>query len=553
MKQLLWVIVAMMVLGAVVPGCDDVPRYDGRLTAADSLIHDHADSALTMLEALAPTDLATEGDRAYHDLLLTQARYKCYKPATTDSAINRALAYYRAHPKEREKLTRAYIYKGAVMEELGHPDSAMLYYKTAEATADTCDYANLGHVYTRTACLYREYYGDEQKCFEKYQLAYRYHTLSGNKKLQLNSLYNMSMMIGITHQEEYEEYMNQAIKLAEDIGDPKKLFEITELRCRQLSRKSSTRQEAKLLALDCLSKYRQYANNDLFLDLAYLYAFENKQDSVSYFLSALNEELEESEKDRIKIRKTEILSLNSLQTGNIVDGSIHVFECNHLSDSILNNTKKYNIEKIDGKIDQIIEDGYLAKIHLGNGMIRLLSLVATIAIIAILLLIILRHIQAKKTRSIIEGLKSAAVDDHADMIDRIDDKNDIIEQMVVKLISFMKSYSGEKVQCSTSEMHQYIKDTFGDIIDDVFWNELASYSNRHYKNIISIIAGYPQVKNKDIRFIELMCCGFSDLEIAVIMNYSTKYVWNKKKNLAQKLGINVPLQEYLNGFLTSEP
>lgn len=65
MKHLLWIIAAMMVLGAVVPGCDDVPRYDGRLTAADSLIHDHADSALTMLEALTPSDLATEGDRAY--------------------------------------------------------------------------------------------------------------------------------------------------------------------------------------------------------------------------------------------------------------------------------------------------------------------------------------------------------------------------------------------------------------------------------------------------------------------------------------------------------
>ena len=110
----------MMVLGAVVPGCDDVPRYDGRLTAADSLIHDHADSALTMLEALTPSDLATEGDRAYHDLLLTQARYKCYRPATSDSAINRALAYY---PDDKQLLR---LYADA-LQATGDAKTAALY------------------------------------------------------------------------------------------------------------------------------------------------------------------------------------------------------------------------------------------------------------------------------------------------------------------------------------------------------------------------------------------------------------------------------------------
>ena len=124
MRKLMVFIWTMLVLGAMVPSCSNSHRYDSRLTAADSLIHDHADSALAILETLSPSDLATEGDRAYHDLLLTQARYKAYIPSTSDSDINRALGYYRAHPKEKEKLTRANIYKGAVMEELGHPDSA---------------------------------------------------------------------------------------------------------------------------------------------------------------------------------------------------------------------------------------------------------------------------------------------------------------------------------------------------------------------------------------------------------------------------------------------
>ncbi|MBQ9556370.1 MAG: tetratricopeptide repeat protein, partial [Muribaculaceae bacterium] len=118
MRGLLCVILTAVVLVAVVTGCGGARHYDGRLVAADSLMHDRPDSALALVEAVSADSLDGDGDRAYRDLLLTQARYRCYVPATSDSAINRALAYYLAHDGEREKLTRAYIYKGAVMEEL---------------------------------------------------------------------------------------------------------------------------------------------------------------------------------------------------------------------------------------------------------------------------------------------------------------------------------------------------------------------------------------------------------------------------------------------------
>ena len=64
----------MLVLGAVVSGCDSTHRYDSRLTAADSLMRSAPDSALVMVEAVNRDSLADEGDRAYRDLLLTQAR-----------------------------------------------------------------------------------------------------------------------------------------------------------------------------------------------------------------------------------------------------------------------------------------------------------------------------------------------------------------------------------------------------------------------------------------------------------------------------------------------
>ena len=106
MKHLPVVILLMVAaLVAVVTGCRGEVRYDARLTAADSLLTTAPDSALALVTALDSASLASEGDRAYHDLLVTQARYKCYITATSDSDINRALAYNRAHDGEQEKLS----------------------------------------------------------------------------------------------------------------------------------------------------------------------------------------------------------------------------------------------------------------------------------------------------------------------------------------------------------------------------------------------------------------------------------------------------------------
>lgn len=171
MRRIIWVIVVLGVLSSTIMSCGGRHPNDGRLVAADSLMQDLPDSALALVEDVCRDSLTAESDRAYRDLLFTQARYRCYITATSDSDINHALAYYRAHSLEREKLTRAYIYKGAVMDELGHPDSAMFYYKHAEATAAPDDYFNQGYSKMRMGALYRDYFSMEGRHIKKMEEA----------------------------------------------------------------------------------------------------------------------------------------------------------------------------------------------------------------------------------------------------------------------------------------------------------------------------------------------------------------------------------------------
>ena len=209
----------MVMLGAVVPGCRRAPQYDARLTAADSLLRTDPDSALALVEALDTSDLPAEHDRAYRALLLTQARYKTYVTATSDGDINRALAYYRAHPDDREKLTRAYVYKGAVMDELGHPDSTMLYYKTAESAADPDDYFNLGYTKMRMGALYRDHYAMDGKHIVKYEEALECFKCTDNTHYQLVCMINLGSLYCLKAPVKADSILNVALSMAEQLND----------------------------------------------------------------------------------------------------------------------------------------------------------------------------------------------------------------------------------------------------------------------------------------------------------------------------------------------
>jgi hypothetical protein len=550
MKQLAHLLLAVWLV-ALVTGCGGIHHYDGRLTAADSLMMPYPDSALALVTAIPDSALTTEGDRAYCDLLMTQARYKCYVEITAsdDSAINRAMDYYRRHDGERDKLTRAYLYKGAVMEELGHVDSAMYYYKTAEAAADEKDYANLGQINTRIADLFRKTKGDAQISYEKYHLAYQYHVLAGDKKMQLNNLSRMFRMNGITQLDEQDSLFNQAINLARELENDRILFHLYELRCRQMSLVDSTQQEAKRIALYCLEDYGQFINNDLLLDLAYIYAKENKLDSAKYFLTSVDEALSPGDKEHVVIRKNDVLTIIALAEGNPSLSHQYTAISSQLTDSILDNTDKYGIGRIENEfnhrkqVDSFSRMGHLRYIIIGLSVI-------TILIIVLFIAAYLRRI--RKTKTIIKELENTKLDRHEELLNQLDAKNGVIERLLNNLVMLMKSADIKETQInSRNQLARQIKETIVDVANDDFWAELRTYLDKNHNGIISSLEQTYGFAEKDLRFIELSCCGFSHLEIAMIMNYSPKYVFNKRKVLASRMGIDIPFLDYIDSLMAN--
>ena len=140
--------------------CHRVSDTEARLIAIDSLVCNQPDSALSLLADINGDSLRGE-ERAYHALLTVQALYKADIPATSDTLIRRAWDYYRDHGSYDRRI-RAMLYSGTVQEELGHPDSAMRWYKRTELESRPDDHYYRGYPSMKMGILYQQNYSLKQ-------------------------------------------------------------------------------------------------------------------------------------------------------------------------------------------------------------------------------------------------------------------------------------------------------------------------------------------------------------------------------------------------------
>jgi hypothetical protein len=86
------------------------------LTAIDSLVEEHPDSALALLRAIDTADIRSSECGAYYALLLTEAEDKNYIDRDDDNLISRASYYYFEHPKsDRDRAIRAFFYHARIL------------------------------------------------------------------------------------------------------------------------------------------------------------------------------------------------------------------------------------------------------------------------------------------------------------------------------------------------------------------------------------------------------------------------------------------------------
>lgn len=99
------------------------PEFD----LIESVMWDHPDSALALLEKMPKPAISDELNNATWCLLYTQARDKNYIKHTSDSLINIALQYFDSKKDWRRK-AHAWFYKGQVLQDIDNKEEATCCY-----------------------------------------------------------------------------------------------------------------------------------------------------------------------------------------------------------------------------------------------------------------------------------------------------------------------------------------------------------------------------------------------------------------------------------------
>lgn len=122
------------------------------LQYADSLMENHPDSALLLLENIDNTDTLLRADRAYYALLLTQAKDKNYIKHTTDSVMHKVVDYYDSGNNDVLRM-KAHYYLARVYQDMDSVSASvgefLIALQLAEGVKDSdficLSAANLGH------------------------------------------------------------------------------------------------------------------------------------------------------------------------------------------------------------------------------------------------------------------------------------------------------------------------------------------------------------------------------------------------------------------------
>lgn len=158
------------------------------LVHAESVMFDHPDSALHILEAMPmPSARWDKENHALWCLLVTQARYKQVMKIPSDSLVRIAYDYYKPTDNARRKAMSA-LYMGDINYELRNIEEAMQYYLEGKTEVEKTDDYKTGYLVMISLCKLYLYRDLADYALEACRKAYDYAVKDSNKRYQLASL-----------------------------------------------------------------------------------------------------------------------------------------------------------------------------------------------------------------------------------------------------------------------------------------------------------------------------------------------------------------------------
>ena len=188
------------------------------LVQAESVMFDHPDSALHILESMPmPSARRDKENHALWCLLTTQAQYKLVMKIPSDSLVRIAYDYYNATDNARRKAMAA-LYMGNINYNLGNIEEALGYYLEGKTEIEKTEDYKTGYLIMSSLGKLYLYRNLSDYALESCTQAYNYAVKDSNKRYQMGGLQYLARCYCISNKlpqaiESYQQCSAIAIEL----------------------------------------------------------------------------------------------------------------------------------------------------------------------------------------------------------------------------------------------------------------------------------------------------------------------------------------------------
>ena len=554
-------IASLVILLMMIGGCGhDVDN--SQLVSVDSLLtQNRGQEALEMIQAFN-ADAFNHHDRAYYNLLTAQAHHACHIPATSDSAINKAVKYFKLH-NDKEKHARALLYLGCVNKELGHLDKAITSLRLAEDIAGEDDLKNRAMAKMMMGELYQsQVIGAKTLGASKYREALDLFNILGDKHHQIICLSELGGLYRINKEKEDSamHYINAAIDLAKQEIEPQyvvaNLFSRAEYRaaCRDyLGAKDDAVEAISWNGNTKIHPRIHYTAATAYLNLGRI-------DSARYYLQHAPTMVTVAD----SIMYYRLLADLAKREHN-ADEAINYLNMTHsLADSVAMSSMNDRLLEVEKKYDT-------QKAELNNALLKsrlrgtLLGLTLLALVAGALAFLVWRYRNRLKIQQTEYELQKADLDQSLQSLNQmqtlLNERESSQKQSAelkaivdnqIQVVHQLLQWSYECNKTTFAKRFNKLMTMRGpDEVGASYWDNLQSLANELYDNVLvkAQEAAGGTLREDEINLIALQCHGFSRTVIMICMRYrNLRTVSNKKIQIAHKLHVNT-LDEFLQPFL----
>ena len=170
------------------------------LAHAESVMFDHPDSALHILEAMPmPSARRDKENHALWCLLISQAKVKQLMKISSDSLVRIAYNYYKPTDNARRKAMSA-LYMGDINYELGNIEEAMQYYLEGKTEVEKTDDYKTGYLIMFSLGKLYLFRNFADYALEVCTAAYDYAVKDSNKRYQMTALRYLARSYCLTNE-----------------------------------------------------------------------------------------------------------------------------------------------------------------------------------------------------------------------------------------------------------------------------------------------------------------------------------------------------------------